>query len=77
LVKTVANGSIDMFPRTNYFNKENDLVLAVVKVVIVSHLISLVTQFEKYFTTDWDIEKNDCIRQRFSVPSEKKTPTLN
>jgi hypothetical protein len=31
----------------------------------------LVTQTEKYFPTDWDIEKHDCIRQATNVPSEK------
>jgi hypothetical protein len=31
----------------------------------------LVTQFEKYFPTDWDIEKHDWIRQPLSVPPEK------
>jgi len=55
-----------MFPWTNYFIKENELCLEVIKNVILSHLITLVTQFEKYFTTDWDIEKLDWIRQLFS-----------
>jgi hypothetical protein len=45
--------------------------LAVIKNVILSHLTTLVTQFKKYFPTDWGIEKHDWIRQRFNVPSEK------
>jgi hypothetical protein len=67
----VENESIDMFPWTNYFIEENDLGFAVIKNVILSHLTTLTTQFEKYFTTDWDVEKHDCIRQPFNVPSEK------
>jgi hypothetical protein len=52
----VANGSIYVFPRTNDFNEDNEFGLAVVKNVILSHLSTLVTQFEKYFPTNWDIE---------------------
>jgi hypothetical protein len=47
------------------------LGLEVIKNVILSHITTLVTQFEKYFPTDWDIEKHDWIRQPFSVPPEK------
>jgi hypothetical protein len=47
----VVNGNIDMFPWTNYFIEENELVLAVNKNVILGHLTTLVTQFEKYFPT--------------------------
>jgi hypothetical protein len=60
-----------MIPWTNDFIEENELVLAVIKNVILSHLTTLVTQFEKYFPTDWDIEKHDCTRQPLNVPSEK------
>jgi hypothetical protein len=67
----VANRNTDMFPWTNDFNEDNELGLAVIKNVILSHLTTLVTQFEKYFPTSWDIEKHDCIRQPFNVPSEK------
>jgi hypothetical protein len=67
----VANGNIDMFPWTNAFIEENELGLAVIKNVIFSHLTTVVTQFEKYFPTDWDIEMHDWIRQPFNVPSEK------
>jgi hypothetical protein len=45
--------------------------LAVIKNVVLNHLTALVTQFEKYFPTDWDIEKHDWIRQPFNVPPEK------
>jgi hypothetical protein len=60
-----------MFPWTKDFIEENELGFSVIKNVIPSHLITLVTQFEKYFPTDWDIEKHDWIRQPFNVPSEK------
>jgi hypothetical protein len=63
----VVNGNTDMFPWTNDFNEEDELGLAVIKNVILSHLATLVTQFEKYFPTDWDI-KNTWIRQPFNVP---------
>jgi hypothetical protein len=66
----VVNGNTDMFPWRNCFIEENELVLAVVK-NILSYLSTLVTQFEKYFPTDRDIEKHDWIRQPFNVPSEK------
>jgi hypothetical protein len=52
----VVNGNIDMFPLTNDFIEENELGLEVIKNVILSHLTALVTQFEKYFPVDWDIE---------------------
>jgi hypothetical protein len=45
--------------------------LAAVKNVILSHLTTLVTQFQKYFPTDWDIEKHNWKRQPFNVLSEK------
>jgi hypothetical protein len=67
----VVNGNSDMFPWTNNFIEENELGLEVIKNVNLSHLTTLVTQFEKYFPTDWDIEKHDWIRQPFSVPPEK------
>jgi hypothetical protein len=67
----VLNGNIDMFPCTNDFIEENELGLAVIKNVILSHLTTVVTQFEKYVPTDWDNEKHDWIRQPFNVPSEK------
>jgi hypothetical protein len=67
----VVNENTDMFPWTNDFIEENELGLEVIKNVILSHLTTLVTQFEKYFPTDWDIEKHDWIRQSFSVPPEK------
>jgi hypothetical protein len=51
----VANGNIDIFPRINGFSENNELGLAVIKNVILSHLTTLVTEFEKYFPTDWDI----------------------
>jgi hypothetical protein len=60
-----------MFPWTNDFIEENELGLAVIKNVILSRLTTLVTQFEKYFPTDWDIEKHGWIRQPFNLPSEK------
>jgi hypothetical protein len=60
-----------MFPWANDFIEENELGLAVIKNVILSHLTTLVTQFKKYFPTGWDIEKHEWIRQMFSVPSEK------
>jgi hypothetical protein len=60
-----------MFPHTNDFIEENELGLEVIKNVILSHLTTLVTQLEKYFHTDWDIEKHDWIRQPYSVPPEK------
>jgi hypothetical protein len=60
-----------MFPRTNDFIEENELGLEVIKNVILSHLTTLITQLEKYFQTDWDIEKHDWIRQPYSVPPEK------
>jgi hypothetical protein len=47
------------------------LGLAVIKNVVLSHLTTLVTQFKKYFPTDWDIEKHDWIMQPFSILSEK------
>jgi hypothetical protein len=59
-----------MFPWTNDFVEESELVLAVIENVIISHLTTLVTEFEKYFPTDWDNEKHDWIRQPFNVPSE-------
>jgi hypothetical protein len=31
----------------------------------------LVTQFEKYFPTDWDIKKHNWIRHPFGVPPDK------
>jgi hypothetical protein len=60
-----------IFPRTNDFNEDNELGLAVIKNVILSHLTTLVTQFEKHFPTHWVIKKHDCTRQSFNVPSEK------
>jgi hypothetical protein len=33
---------------TNYFIEDNELGLAVIKNIILSHLTTLVTQFEKY-----------------------------
>jgi hypothetical protein len=60
-----------MFPWTNDFIEENELGLEVIKNVILRHLTTLVTQFEKYFPTDWNIEKHDWIRQSFSVLPEK------
>jgi hypothetical protein len=71
LEKKVVNGIIDMFPWTNDFIEENGLGSAVIKNVILSHLSTLVTQFDKYFPTNCYIEKHDCIRQPFNVPSEK------
>jgi hypothetical protein len=53
------------------FIEENELGLEAIENVILSHLTTLVTQFEKYFPTDWDIEKHDWIRRPFSVPPEK------
>jgi hypothetical protein len=61
-----------MFPCTNDFTEENELGLEVIKNVFLSHLTTLVTQFEKYFPTSWDIEKHDWIRQPFNILSEKK-----
>jgi hypothetical protein len=69
----VVNGNNDMFPWTNDFIEENELDLAVIKNVILSHLTTLVTQLEKYFPTDWNIEKHDWIRQPFTI-RESKTP---
>jgi hypothetical protein len=60
-----------MFPWTKYFIEKNELVWTVIKNVILSHLTTLVTQFKKYFTTNWDIKKHNWIRQPFNVPSEK------
>jgi hypothetical protein len=63
----VVNGNIDMFLWTHDFIEENKLGLE----VILSHLTTLVIQFDKYFPTDWDIEKRDWIRQPFSAPPEE------
>jgi hypothetical protein len=71
----VVNGNIDIFPQTSDFIEENELGLAVIKNVILSHLTTLVAQFEKYFPTDSDIRKHDWIWQPFSIPSEETQST--
>jgi hypothetical protein len=55
-IQIVVNGNIDMFPWTNDFIEGNEFGLAVIENVILSHLTSLLTHFEKYFPTDWDIK---------------------
>jgi hypothetical protein len=63
-----------LFPWTNDFIEENEFGLEVIKNVILSHLTTSVTQFEKYFPIDLYIEKHDLIRQPFSL--SEKTPHL-
>jgi hypothetical protein len=52
----VVSGNTDMFPWTSDFIGENEFGLRVIINVILSHLTTLVTQFEKYFPNDWDME---------------------
>lgn len=62
----ISNGNIDMFPCICDFIETKRLNLTPFKNLILSHLSCLESNFDKYFSNDWDITKYDWIRHPFN-----------
>jgi hypothetical protein len=70
-LRKVTNNSYEMFSCMEDFITDNELSFDVIKQIIIDHLASLETHFEKYFVPELDVSRLDWIQNPFGVEIEK------
>ena len=67
----VASSSYEMFTCMEDFNRENNLGLNIIKSLVINHLTSLKTHFEKYFIPELDTSEFHWVQNPCDVVIEK------
>ena len=70
-IQKVANSSHEMFACVEDFVQENELGFDPMKLLVINHLTSLKTHFEKYFMPELDASQFHWVQNRLDVGIEK------
>ena len=70
-LQKVANSLYEMFTCMEDFIQENELGFDAMKPLVINHLISLKTHFEKYFMPELDASQFHRIQNPFDIGIEK------
>ena len=72
-LQKVANSSYEMFMCMEDFIQENELGFDAIKPLVINHLTSLQTHFEKHFMPELDASQFHWIQNTFDIGIEKVT----